>query len=69
MVSKELPRYLLTVSDYSRREISHFFDIPESRIFVIPNGVASDTLDKGESRDFIKHKYNVSNFILNVSTI
>lgn len=63
---------LLTVSEYSRKQISTHFNIPEEQISVTPNSVNeifNTDLDKKLSKELIKERFGLSKFILFVSRI
>ena len=59
--SAKRAKKILTVSEYSKKEIRDIFKIPESKIEVIPNGVSNDFTvlnDIGKINE-IKSKYNI----------
>lgn len=63
---------LLTVSNYSKKQISKHFDIPETKVFVTPNGVNTEFLesfDKDKIQEKISEKYGLKDFILYVSRV
>jgi glycosyltransferase involved in cell wall biosynthesis len=66
-------RLKTTVSEYSKKRISHHFQVPATDISVIPNGVSehfgNQSRGKKEAGDYIKAKYNIENIILYVSRI
>lgn len=63
---------LLTVSNYSKRQIAKHFHLSEQKIFVTTNGVNEKFLenyDKTNIEDKISKKYGLKNFILYVSRV
>jgi len=54
---------VLTVSDYSKNDVAHYFDIKENRIHVTPNAVSIAPASQVD----IKSKYGIRNYILFVS--
>lgn len=62
-----------TVSSYSRRRISHHYNIPQLEIHVIPNSVNDKLMlyqnSKQEAVDWVKQKFGIENFILYTSRI
>ncbi|MDH1882761.1 glycosyltransferase family 4 protein [Empedobacter falsenii] len=63
---------LLTVSNYSKRQISKHFNIPETKIFVTPNGVNDEFLedyDKNRIQEKILSKYGLKDYILYISRV
>ena len=64
--------FLLTVSEYSKLQISKHFNIEEKKIHVIENGISNDFVRMNESTKShinIKSKYSIDNYILYVSRI
>lgn len=61
---------LLTVSEYSRKRISHHYGIPEEHIFVTPNAVSEDffNVDKDAAKAFVGSK-GIEKYILYVSRV
>lgn len=61
---------LLTVSNYSAKQIAMHYNIPINRIGVTPNAVSGDfyTIDKNEATNFVK-SYGFEKYILYVSRI
>ena len=62
----------LTVSDYSKKKISQYFKIPESEIYVTPNGVEEkyfEDFSKQNSNLYLKKKYNLPQYVLYVSRL
>lgn len=61
---------LLTVSDYSRRQIAQHYHIPIDDIFVTPNAVSDDfaNIDKAEAISFVKTR-GIEKYLLYVSRI
>lgn len=57
---------LLTVSEYSKERISHYYNISKNKIIVTPNGVSGDFLNL-QKNTFIFDKFNISKYILYVS--
>ncbi|MRX68172.1 Glycosyltransferase involved in cell wall bisynthesis [Flavobacterium resistens] len=71
-ISAKLSNYILTVSNYSKNRIEHYFPFTSGKIIITPNAVNQDVFylsDKEISRDFIKSKYGISKYILYVSRI
>lgn len=58
---------LLTVSDYSKNEIAHYFKIPKDKIYITPNGVLKQ--DKTLVLPDIRKKWNLEKYILSVGRI
>ncbi|RKR83533.1 glycosyltransferase involved in cell wall biosynthesis [Mucilaginibacter gracilis] len=58
-----------TVSNYSKLRIARYYGIPETDIKVIPNGVSTRVPANETARQFVKAKYNVSNYVLYVSRV
>jgi glycosyltransferase involved in cell wall biosynthesis len=59
-----------TVSDYSRNRIAAHYNIGEAELHVIHNGVSiPSNYNKEKTCQYLKEKYGVENFILNVSRI
>lgn len=61
---------LTTVSDYSKRSIQKYFNIPAPEIHLIPNGVSNlffAAYDKEQAIQYIQQKFGVTKFILLVS--
>jgi glycosyltransferase involved in cell wall biosynthesis len=65
--------YLLTVSNYSKQQISEQYRIDMDRIIVTPNAVSEDFFQfkpsKLESKKYIDEKYDVRHYILYISRI
>jgi glycosyltransferase involved in cell wall biosynthesis len=65
--------YLLTVSGYSKQQISRQYKIDSNSIIITPNGVSDEFFDyqfsKAESKQFIKDKYVVEKYIAYISRI
>ena len=61
---------LLTVSNYSARQIAQHYNIPINKIGVTPNAVSEDfySIDKNEAADFVKSQ-GFEKYILYVSRI
>jgi glycosyltransferase involved in cell wall biosynthesis len=64
---------LLTVSNYSREQISSRYKIPYDRIIVTPNGVSKDILEyessKADSKKRVKNVYYLDKYVLYVSRV
>ena len=62
---------LLTVSSYSKKQISLHYDIPIDDIYVTPNAIADrfSQINKIEAKTYVRHKYNLENYILYVSRL
>lgn len=61
-----------TVSEYSKRRISHHYGIPSSEIHVVKNGVSDafyQPYDKQAAQEAIEKAYGISNYILYVSRL
>ncbi len=70
--SAKWAQQVITISEYSANEINHYFDIPESKISVIPLGVDESCYQK--IPDFHKQqvlaRYNLpENYFINIGTI
>lgn len=64
--------YLVTVSNYSKKEIRQQYKLQNKTIYVTPNGVNSSFLENYNKEDavqYIKKNYRISNYILYVSRI
>lgn len=59
---------LLTVSDYSKRQIVRFFKIEPDKIHITPNGILEKFINNNISVD-VKSKYNIGDYILYVSRL
>jgi glycosyltransferase involved in cell wall biosynthesis len=61
---------LLTVSRYSKKQISFHYKIPSIKIYVTPNAVSRDfwNINKNEANNFIK-KQGIGKYILYISRI
>ncbi len=76
-IRKKLPAQLqecaavITVSEYSKKEIIHFTGIPAEKIHVIPNSVQWDPSDHYWENSSILQQYQLENipFFLSVSTL
>jgi glycosyltransferase involved in cell wall biosynthesis len=62
---------LVTVSEFSRRELSKAYKISASKIFVAPNGLGNDLhiLSKEELSTVDLSKFNIGKFIFSVGTL
>jgi len=64
--------FILTVSDYSKKRIEHYFPFTVGRIQITPNAVNIDSyysIDKETSKDFIESRYKIHKYILYISRI
>lgn len=65
--------FLLTVSNYSKRKLAETYGLEEDKIKITHNAVSKEFYDfnfsKIESKNIIKAKYGIENFILYVSRI
>ncbi|MBL4669216.1 MAG: glycosyltransferase family 4 protein [Flavobacteriales bacterium] len=59
---------LLTVSEYSKKKISEYYNLKENQIFVTPNAVSKDFSIENDSTEN-KDKYRLEKYILYVSRI
>lgn len=69
-ISAKRTDLLLTVSDYSRRQIAQHYHIPIEDILVTPNAVSNDFahIDKAEAMAFVKQR-GIEKYLLYVSRI
>lgn len=61
--------YILTVSGYSQKRISHHFKIKEERIHIIPDGISEEFFKKNEELPDVRLKYDLVKYLLYVSRI
>lgn len=59
---------VLTVSDYSKKQIVRYFKIKPDKIHITPNGILEKYISKDNSVD-VKNKYNMGDYILYVSRL
>ncbi len=65
-------QHIVTISEYSKKEIAHWFSISENRISVIPLGVDERWFAKTtvESSDRVRHRYKLPDrFFLSLGTL
>jgi glycosyltransferase involved in cell wall biosynthesis len=60
---------LLTVSEYSRSRISEHFRISKNNIFVLPNGILKNFVDRSANTPDVRSKYGLNKYLLYVSRI
>jgi glycosyltransferase involved in cell wall biosynthesis len=71
-VATRKARRILTVSQASKRDILHFFDVPEARITVVPNGIDSRFLQQPDQEhvERVRQRYQLDHpFVLYVGNI
>jgi len=64
--------HIITISEYSKNDIAHYFELPEERISVIPLGVNRAFFERvpEESKESVRKKYHLGkNFFLFIGTI
>lgn len=59
---------ILTVSEYSKKQIENFFKTNPNKIYITPNGILKRFYERVKTID-IKKKYNVGDYILYVSRL
>lgn len=64
--------YLLTVSNYSKKEIKKYYKLKNKKIYLTPNGINEsffENYNKEDNKKIIKDKYGFDDYILYVSRI
>ena len=71
-ISAKRANILLTVSNYSKKQIQNHFKIPANEISITPCGVSNSLIELSQNDHMlidVKDKYNIGEFILYVSRI
>lgn len=67
-ISAKRADMLLTISEFSKQRISHYFKISNDRIYITPCGILECFNDSSDLPD-VCHKYNIKKYILFVSRL